>query len=303
MLIKPIILILFVVSGILFPKPSNAQQLTLAVAGDVLFARGIAKVVQKEGDNKLFDGIKAILKKADLSACNLECVLSSRGESRRLKYIFRAPTKYAKVLKDAGFNIAVLANNHTMDFGRDAMLDTKIALEKQSITAVGAGKNRADVSRVKVIEKKGIKIGLLAYNDIALMGISPLDDKPSVLNLRDDSMPSEIKAAKTKCDVLVVFYHWGLEYMKQPTQRQITLAKSAIDSGADLIIGCHPHVIQKTMIYKNKPIAFSTGGCLWDSKIFGSNKSEILIFDITKKTITLKSKIPIKIINCKPVKI
>jgi poly-gamma-glutamate synthesis protein (capsule biosynthesis protein) len=295
---KLILLVIFITFCI--GANSATEKVTLAAVGDVLLTRGCGKQIAKHGVNWLFNNTRDILKSTDLAFCNLECPLSTRGIPQKRRFLFRANPQLASSLHTNGFDVVSLANNHTLDYGRDAMLDTVNAVRESGMTPVGAGKNRADASRVKIVKRNGLRVGFVAYSDLPNYSVVPLPDKPTIAGLDTDSLPKEIKAAKMKCDALVVSIHWGSEYMKIPTERQKTIAHLCIDNGADLILGHHPHVLQPVEVYKGKPIVYSMGGFIWDYSALGADKSAIYIIELGKSSARLRKAIPAKIVGCQP---
>lgn len=274
---------------------------SLVAVGDVLFARGVGKQISEHGVEYPFELTQQITRKSDISFCNLECTLSNGGFCRRRRFKFRADPRLARTLRENGFTVASLANNHTLDYGRDAMMDTVNAVKEAGIVPVGAGVNRNDALRLKVVEKNGLNVGFIAYTDIPSYGVVRLDDRPTIAGINMDEITRQMEAAKSRCDVLVVSFHWGVEYMKIPTEHQQTLAHLCIDNGADLILGHHPHVLQPVEVYKGKPIVYSMGGFVWDSKLAGADKSAIYKFELGRSSAKLVQTIPIRSINCRPV--
>ena len=275
-------------------------KVTLAAVGDVLLCRGVGKQIDKHGADWLFDDTRDVLKHADLAFCNLECPLSKRGVPHKRCFLFRADPKLARTLRSNGLSVVSLANNHTLDYGRDAMLDTVAAVKEPGMIPLGAGRNKAEASRLRIVTKHGLRVGFLAYCDLPSYGVVMLPDKPGIACVDSHSLPAQIRAAKAKCDALVVSFHWGVEYMKQPAERQRKLARLCIDNGADLILGHHPHVLQPVETYKGKPIAYSMGGFIWDGRVFGANKSAMYVLELRKSSARLVKTIPVDIVGCQP---
>lgn len=290
----------FVAFGANSRTPEAPKTVTLAAVGDILFSRGPAKQIERHGADWLFAGVKDTLCSADLAFCNLECTLSTRGVQQRRKFQFRADPSLASALRKNGFDVVSLANNHTLDYGRDALLDTVAAVREGGMAAVGAGADRADALKLQVVERGGLKIGFLAFTDMPNDGVVRLSDRPTVAGLNLDELPTLIRDAKSRCDTLVVSFHWGVEYMKRPTERQQLIAHTCIDNGADLILGHHPHVLQPTETYKNRPIIYSMGGFVWDAKIFDADKSAIYLLELGKNSARLKETIPLQVTGCQP---
>ncbi|MDO8587644.1 MAG: CapA family protein [Armatimonadota bacterium] len=279
---------------------ARAQEVTLAAVGDVLLARYVGVTIRKHGADYPLAKVAPTLKKNDLVLFNLECPLSKRGVPTHFKYLFRANPALAKSLRAGGLNVASVANNHTMDYGRTALLDTISALKKAGITPVGAGPNSAAAIRPVVVRVKGLKVGFLAYTDVDNFGVSPRKDRPTTAHVREATLAKEIRAAKRKSDVLVVSFHWGNEYWRKPSERQKRLAKIALAGGADLILGHHPHVLQPAMKHGGKIVVYSMGGFVWDAVRPDRTRSNIYVFRLGKNRAELKEVIPVRIVRCQP---
>lgn len=283
-----------------FPAGRAQNRVTLAAVGDVFFARGVGKQIAKHGADWLFSGTRDVLKSADISFCNLECPLSMRGLPQKRRFLFRSDPKFAGTLRSNGFTVVSLANNHVLDYGRDAMLDTIEAVKTAGLVSVGSGKNEQEAEQLRVVRVKGLRVGFVAYLDMATVGVVRLRDRPTVAGVDSESLGRQIRLAKSRCDVLVVSMHWGCEYMKRPTERQRMLAHLCIDNGADLVLGHHPHVLQPMEIYKGKPIAYSPGAFVWDSSVFGADRTVIDVFELGKASARLARTVPIRITACRP---
>lgn len=291
----------FLAFGLPSSTPDTRGTVTLAAAGDVLFARGVGRQIERHGADWLFAGVKNELDGVDIAFCNLECTLSTRGVQQRRKFQFRADPGLAGSLRDGGFDVVSLANNHTLDYGREALIDTIAAVRKAGMTAVGAGENRADALRMQVVERGGLKVGFLAYTDLPNDGVVRLPGKPTVAGVDLAELPGQVRDAAGKCDVLVVSVHWGVEYMKTPTERQRRIAQVCISNGADLILGHHPHVLQTVEMYKDRPIVYSLGAFVWDGRVFGADKSALYVFELGRDSARLVRTLPVQIDGCRPV--
>ena len=282
------------------PGRDPQPRVTLAAVGDVLFARGVGKQIARHGPDYPFEETRKIIAGADIGFCNLECSLSLRGVAQHRKYQFRADPALAANLRSGGFNVVSVANNHTMDFGREAMLDTIESVRKAGIVPVGAGKDRNDALALQVIQRNGLRVGFIGYTDIGNDGVVRLDDRPTTAVVNSDELAAQVRSAKLRCDCLVVSFHWGIEYMKRPTERQRSLAHLCVDNGADAVLGHHPHVLQPTEQYKGKPILYSMGAFVWDSSLFGANKSAIYLIELGRSSARLTATLGVDIVDCRP---
>ena len=257
-------------------------------------------MIATHGPEYPFAKVKDILMTPDIMVFNLECTLTKRGCPARKKYTFRADPALASRLRAAGFDVAVMANNHTLDFGRDALLDTLTAVKRSGIVPVGAGRNLAEARALRIVEKNGLKIGFLAFADMAVIGSVGRPDQPGIEYLDSRRMARTISVASKKVDVLVASFHWGSELDTYPTERQQYLAKLAAKSGADLVLGHHPHVLQPVEVYKGVPIAYSLGNFIFGSRSPLTRDSAIFIFSLNKNGAKLQRRVPVRITNCRP---
>lgn len=258
------------------PEPL-AEPIVLAFAGDVNLDENSRPVARYDKENKgILGGISKELveemNNADIFMLNNEFAYSTRGTKIKEKsYTFRAHPKRVEILKEMGVDIVSLANNHALDFGIEALLDTFTTLEEAGIDYVGAGRN---MDRAKAPIYYTIGDTTIAYvaasRVIYAMDWYATDERPGMIGTYDPALfVTSIKEAKENSDYVVVYVHWGVERAHEPVKYQKDLAKIYIDAGADVVIGCHPHVMQGIEFYKGKPIAYSLGN-YW----FNSSKRE-----------------------------
>lgn len=306
-----LLLILFVaIAG--YPKQSTAipditnQEISLAFVGDVMLARSVGKKIASLGVDYPFSKTRHILSSADITFANLEGVLTgSKITGSSKAFIFCSPPSFGEGLQKGGIDIVSLANNHANDGGTKGLIETIETLEKLGIKYVGAGRNHLGARSLRIIEVKGKKIGFLAYTDLAnsgLLAASATSSRPGVASAQTKAVFEEIKTAKRKVDLLVVSFHWGVEYqIGEPNARQKSLAYRCIDEGADMIVGHHPHVLQKVEVYKGKTIAYSLGNFVFDNHRPSRARTMILWIDWEPQTGKQKIKeIPGYIRQCRP---
>jgi Bacterial capsule synthesis protein PGA_cap len=230
--------------------------ITLNAVGDILLADKVGEKIALNGADYLFHNVCHIFSEAEFNIGNLECPLSDRGEVYTHKeYLFRASPDCAKSLKDAGFNILCLANNHIMDYGPLALYDTMSILEKHGISYVGAGKNLEEACRPLIYELKGLKIAFLAFT----YAYSAKKRRPGCCPCDLNFIQKQIKSVKCTVDLVVVSIHKGIEYIDYPDRHTMALFRGAVDAGANLVLGHHPHVVQGLEIYSNALICYSLG--------------------------------------------
>ena len=219
------------------------RKITILAVGDIMLDRGVEFKIENEGKGDYsfpFLKIAEELRRADFVFGNLEGPISDKGQKVGSIYSFRADPKAVEGLKYAGFDILSVANNHIFDYGREAMEDTFKRLKEAGIEYVGGGFDEKEAYSPLIKEINGTKIGFLAYTNLGpeaweategKSGIAWIDEK----NL--EKIKKGIEAAKQKSDVLIVSLHSGEEYAANPTSFQTSFAYSAVDAGADLVVG------------------------------------------------------------------
>jgi len=255
---------------------------TIAFVGDIMLDRGVKGSVNKNfaGDyNQLFKNAGE-LKDYDILFGNLEGAVSNTGNNVGSIYSFRMNPVVMGVLKDAGFDIVSFANNHVGDWNVAGFKDTLVRLDTAGIQHTGAGLNKVESEKVTIIEKNGIKFGFVGFSDVGPNWIQAKEKTPGILLASDPKLPDIIKTAKEQCDVLIVSFHWGTEYQKIHNIRQEKLAHTAIDTGADMVIGHHPHVVQDIRLYKEKPIVYSLGNFIFD-QYFSKDTMQGMMYVVT----------------------
>ncbi len=299
---KIIIIIVSVVVILVCLVGSVDDAIHFTAVGDILLSRGVSEKIDKEGFGYPYNHVKDLFANKDIVFGNLECpIYEGKGAAyKRRDLIFKASSENAAFLKRAGFNILNLANNHTMDYKSDGLISTMEILNEQNIKFFGAGKNYSEARKPLIIDKKDSSIGFLGYSIFPPEGFIFSEDKADVARV-GNNLENEIKMAKKQCDFLVVSFHWGNEYHFYPSENQKQLAYQAIDSGADLILGHHPHVLQGIEKYMDKYIFYSLGNFIFDKQI-QKGTDESIIVDIVIKDDDIENirLIPVKIIDCQP---
>ena len=237
--------------------------ITMAFVGDLMLADGPGKLIRAGKDP--FIHVEPVLKGADLRIGNLECVVSPKGSPEPKPWTFRAPQRALTLLK-RHFSAVSLANNHTGDFGKAAFVDMLERLERAQMPYFGGGRHLRAAHEAFITEVRGKRIGILGYNGFFPRSFEALDDTPGHAWLDEDQVVQDIRHAKEtlRVDFLVVYPHWGWEYQRLASKRQREMARLMIDSGADAVIGGHPHVTQDVETYRGKPVFYSLGNFVFD---------------------------------------
>ncbi len=251
------------------PDIKDPNFVTLTFGGDIMLDRGVKNSVRKNFNNdysKLFEkpDLVKLLQKSDIVFANLEGTASDRGTDLGNLYSFRMDPAVIPTLKGAGINVLSVANNHVGDWGRLAYMDTLSRLKENEILYTGGGNDKTEARTPTIIEKYGMKIGFIGFSDKGPDYMEAKDDKVGILLANDPDFDEIIKNATKQVDYLIVSFHFGEEYQTKHNTRQEYLAHKAIDDGAKIVIGAHPHVPQDTEIYKNSYIAYSLGNFIFD---------------------------------------
>ncbi len=248
-------------------EPEVEKEYSLLFTGDIMLDRGVKHMVKTHGEDYTFPliKIKEVLSKADLLFGNLESMISDKGRDVGGKYSFRAEPEAMESLVFGGFDIVTLANNHTFDWGRVAFEDTMQRLTDSNILYTGAGFNKEEAHSPTIITiEDDLTVGFLGYTEFLFPSAMATEERSGVTVLSEDNMKQDIENAKEEVDILVVTFHYGTEYQKQPNYNQRKWSESAVDFGADLVIGHHPHVTQPVEVYNEKYIAYSLGNFIFD---------------------------------------
>jgi gamma-polyglutamate biosynthesis protein CapA len=261
----------------------GTDEVTLVFVGDIMLSRNIGKIMATQSNwNYFFEPVAEYLQTADLAFGNFENPMSERGIKVGSIYSFRVDPRAVEGLVFAGFDVVSLANNHIWDYGREAFDDTRKILTDNGISYVGAGNDYAEAHTPVVKEVNGTKIAYLAYTDLLPGFLLRADSAPAVASPDMDAVARDVMNAKTLADIVVVSYHWGNEYETIHNADQERRAKAAIDAGADLVIGHHPHVAQEVVRYGEGYIAYSLGNFIFDQN-FSPDTSWGLTLSVTIK--------------------
>lgn len=245
---------------------------TFLFSGDVLLSNHVLTAYDNAGgiEGVLDEGYREQIGKADFFLVNQEFPFSERGVAAEDKqYTFRLPPARVSLFQEIGIDGVTLANNHALDFGRDALLDSCQVLDEAGIAHTGAGPDLEAARRPVTVERKGKKIAVIgATRVIPVADWAAGKQHPGMLAAYDMTvLLEEIRARKQDHDFVAVCIHWGIERDERPQEYQRTMAKQMIDAGADLVVGSHPHVLQGMEYYQGKPIVYSLGNFIFGSSI------------------------------------
>lgn len=258
-------------------QAASSEEVTLAFAGDILFDDHyaiMAKMQQRGG--RIEDGISeellAEMRAADIFMVNNEFPYTDRGTPTPGKtFTFRAKTKYAPLLHDMGADVVALANNHAYDYGEVSLTDTVDTLKSIGMPYAGAGYNLEEAMRPVYFIINDMKIGIISATQIERLDNpdtkGATENSPGVFRCwNPDKLLQWIPEVKKNCDFLIVYMHWGTESVAEIDWAQKEQAPLIAEAGADLIIGDHPHCLQKIEYIGDVPVVYSLGNFLFNSK-------------------------------------
>lgn len=246
---------------VLVRKASPPGVVSVVFVGDVMLDNGPGHAIASGRDP--FAACQDLLLDADFTVGNLECVLGRKGRQVLKPFTFRGADDAPRFLKPY-FSLLGTANNHSLDFGPEGLLESLAVLDREGIPHVGAGPTLAAARRPFLLEKDGFTIAILAGNDFQREQLAAGPDTPGVNPLRADDLLADIAAARQSADAVVPFVHWGPELVAQPADEHRALARRMIDAGAAAVIGAHPHVTQTVDTHAGAPIVYSLGNFVFD---------------------------------------
>lgn len=240
-----------------------SQSVSVVVVGDIMLEGGPMRAMQRGQDP--FASFAPLFKSADVRVGNLECVVATVGLVEPDKpNTFRVPPSTLKYVRKH-FDAVGLANNHSGDFGPKAFTQMVGLLKREGLGYYGGGLNLSEAHTPWVVERKGVRIAFLGYNEFQPRNFEADHDRAGIAWSEDEQVVRDIAAARTqwRADVVIPIMHWGWEEAKA-NPRQRALARRMIDAGADAVIGGHPHQVQDTDVYKGKPIFYSLGNFVFE---------------------------------------
>lgn len=250
------------------------QRTTVTIVGDIMLGRAVGQAAADPGAP--LRPLQERLARADITVGNLESTLSRAGAPRQGGDSFAAAPAVLEGLADAGFDVLSLANNHTGDFGPLALLQTLRRIDRSPIAAVGAGRDRAQAWRPVVIERRGVRFGFVAFNAIgetprattARPGAAEVRMQPRTGPLNRSDLRRVTRRVRSldggRADVVIALPHWGAQYTHLPVPAQRRVGRALVDAGADIVVGGHPHWVQRVLRYRGRLVVHSLGNFVFD---------------------------------------
>ncbi|NLY89273.1 MAG: CapA family protein [Firmicutes bacterium] len=256
------------------------EEITLVMVGDLFLSSWLEPLLLKDPAYPYADpGVRELLDHADLVLGNLEAPFSQRGEVYvEKKFTFRCHPGVVATLTAGGFDFVSLANNHIMDYGPEALADTIAVLKEHGIAYAGAGRNLEEARKPAFLERKGLRIAVLAYNNTFPLEFYATPSRPGTARGVWEHIREDVQKAAGLADLVIVSFHWSGEGVKVPRDYQRSFGRLCIDAGAHLVFGHHPHVHQGVEVYKNGLIAYSLGNFIFAS--YSPNLRDSLILKV-----------------------
>ena len=282
-----------------------ADTLNVIFTGDILLDRGVRRVINQHGVDHLFsDGIDSVFRSAQVVVGNLECPATKIEAPVFKQYIFRGEPEWLEALKRHGITHLNLANNHSIDQGREGLIDTYQNILAAGMTPLGAGENMQQAAAPVLLASAPRKVWLVPSLRLALENYAYLPDKPCVSQEPMDSLLQRVFRLRQtdSTAVIIVSLHWGGEHTLEPVPRQRHDAHMLIRAGADVLICHHTHTLQTIEDYHGHKIYYSIGNFIFDPTKPLNSQACIVRLRITKEKDGLQTEtIPINIQHCVPV--
>jgi len=264
-------------------SPAGTEpEAVLVFLGDVVPGRSMEAQLARFGPAYPWQGLAPLLREADLALANLECVLSTQGRPMAKQYVIRAHPAWGQTLVEAGIDVVTLANNHALDYGPEALDETLSTLQRLGIPTVGAGLSAEEARRPALFTLNGIRVAVLGYAAARWDGSADVPATDRIAWAEPERVQADIRAVRDQVDVVVVLLHAGTEYARTPSADQVAVARAAIDAGADLVVGHHPHVTQTVERYGRGLIVYSLGDALFDIPRQAAMQGDLLRVHVTR---------------------
>ncbi len=293
-------------------EPAEGERITLALTGDVMLGRLVAPLLETEGPRFPWGDVLPLLRDADLTIVNLECVIA-RGGRPWLRwpkvFHFRAGPAALDALAEAGIDLVTLANNHVLDYEEEALLEMLGHLAVRGIAYAGAGRDRAEAERPALLVAKGLRVGVLAFTDNE-PGWAATERSPGINYLPVTTDEGEFARVRRGiadlrsrgADIVIFTNHWGPNMRLRPSDGFRRFAHAVIDAGADVYVGHSAHVLQGVELYAGRPIFYDLGDCVDDYAVdpaLRNDLSAVAVLTVSKHGVERIELVPIAIDFCR----
>jgi poly-gamma-glutamate synthesis protein (capsule biosynthesis protein) len=280
-----------------FYSTGKTPELSVIGVGDVMLGSWVTPILSDQGIDYPFEKTARYIQSATFSIANLEAPFTTGGEPFEKRFNFKVPPAHSAGLRNAGFDVVTLANNHTLDYGETGLRSTIGTLKEIGLEHCGAGLNLEEAHRPAVLHSGGKKVAFFGYSMTFPKEFYAKPDSAGTAYPEPELMAANLQAWRDSVDFVVVSFHWGAEKSETPKDYQIFFAHMAIDNGADLVLGHHPHVLQGLEIYKNRLIAYSLGNFAFGSYSKYATESIVLKVYLNQEGLFYARCLPINVDN------
>ncbi|MGH3066305.1 MAG: CapA family protein [Gaiellaceae bacterium] len=283
---------------------AKAGSVVLAFGGDVHFEGALAEKLAADAAGVLAP-IEPVLSDADLAIVNLETAVTTGGKPAAKQFVFSAPPSAFAALRGGGVDVASMANNHGMDFGRSGLLDTLAAARRHRFPVIGIGLDDQQAYRPFRRTINGQRIAVIGatqvLDDELISSWTAGRGKPGLASAKDvPRLVRAVRGARRTADTVVVFLHWGVERDRCPTADQRTLARKLVAAGADVIVGGHAHRLQGAGRMGKALIGYGLGNFAWSSTSELSTRTGVLFVTVTGRELNGYRWVPARIVDGVP---
>ena len=277
-------------------REPTGEPVTLAFGGDVHFEGAIESRLAADPATT-FGPIASVLKRADLAVVNLETAITERGTPAPKDFTFRAPPSALTALKEAGVDVATMANNHGQDFGLVGLRDSLAAAKAAEFPVVGVGRDADEAYRAHLVTVKGQRIAVIGATQVLDSSLAAAwtagDDKPGMASAYEEAtLLAAVKAARATADTVVVDLHWGRELVNCPIDRQRALAPKLVAAGADVVVGSHAHILLGGGYLRGAYVHYGLGNFVFYSRGGLTAQSGVLLLTTQGRAITASRWVP-----------
>ena len=290
------------VSSLLTPHSTLPEETTILLTGDILLDRGVRQVIEQHGVGHLFsDGIDSVFQSAQVVVGNLECPATKIKSPVFKRFIFRGEPEWLDTLRQHGITHLNLANNHSIDQGREGLIDTRNNILASGMVPIGAGENMQEAAEPVLLASEPRKVWLVPSLRLALENYAYLPDKPCVSQEPMDSLLARVYRLRQQDStaVIIVSLHWGQEHKLEPVPRQRHDAHMLVHAGADVLVCHHTHTLQSVEDYGGRKIYYSIGNFIFDQPKPLNARAAMVRLRITADSLSVET-LPVEIRHCVP---
>ncbi len=284
------------------PYPRTTDSLTILLTGDILLDRGVRQAIERHGVSHLFsEGVDSVFLSAQVVVGNLECPATKIKSPVFKRFIFRGEPEWLDTLRQHGITHLNLANNHSIDQGREGLIDTRNNILASGMVPIGAGENMQEAAEPVLLASEPRKVWLVPSLRLALENYAYLPDKPCVSQEPMDSLLARVYRLRQQDStaIIIVSLHWGQEHKLEPVPRQRHDAHMLVHAGADVLVCHHTHTLQSVEDYGGRKIYYSIGNFIFDQPKPLNARTAMVRLRITADSLSVET-LPVEIRHCVP---